>query len=57
MQLGIERLIDGPDSGLIAGRRVGVVCNPASIDGAFRHVVDRLAASDSTDSIPTCRRT
>lgn len=46
MQLGIERLIDGPDSGLIAGRRVGVVCNPASIDGAFRHVVDRLAASD-----------
>ena len=46
MQLGIERLLDGPDSGLIAGQRVGVVCNPASIDGAFRHVVDRLAAAD-----------
>ena len=46
MQLGIERLIDGPDAGLIAGQRVGVVCNPASIDSAFRHVVDRLAAAD-----------
>jgi uncharacterized protein YbbC (DUF1343 family) len=46
VQLGIERLIDGPDAGLIAGRRVGVVCNPASIDSGFRHVVDRLAAAD-----------
>lgn len=46
MQLGIDRLIDGPDAGLIAGQRVGIVCNPASIDGAFRHVVDRLAAAD-----------
>jgi uncharacterized protein YbbC (DUF1343 family) len=46
VQLGIDRLIDGPDAGLIAGQRVGIVCNPASIDGAFRHVVDRLAASD-----------
>jgi uncharacterized protein YbbC (DUF1343 family) len=46
VQLGIERLIEGPDAGLIAGQRVGVVCNPASIDGAFRHVVDRLAAAD-----------
>src|SRR5206468_2794839 len=24
-------------------RRVGIVCNPASIDGEFRHVADRLA--------------
>ena len=46
MQLGIDRLIDGPDAGLIAGQRVGIVCNPASIDGAFRHVVDRLATAD-----------
>ena len=38
---GSERLLE---SGLLAGRRVGVVCNPASIDGEFRHVADRLAA-------------
>ena len=37
---GSERLLD---SGLLAGRRVGIVCNPASIDGEFRHVADRLA--------------
>jgi uncharacterized protein YbbC (DUF1343 family) len=46
VQLGIDRLIDGPDAGLIAGQRIGIVCNPASIDGAFRHVVDRLSAAD-----------
>jgi uncharacterized protein YbbC (DUF1343 family) len=39
--LGSERLLD---SGLLAGRRVGIVCNPASIDGELRHVADRLAA-------------
>jgi uncharacterized protein YbbC (DUF1343 family) len=38
--LGSEQLLD---SGALAGRRVGVVCNPASIDGEFRHVADRLA--------------
>ena len=38
---GSERLLD---SGLLAGRRVGIVCNPASIDGEFRHVADRLAS-------------
>jgi len=38
---GSERLLE---SGLLAGRRVGIVCNPASIDGEFRHVADRLAA-------------
>jgi uncharacterized protein YbbC (DUF1343 family) len=46
VQLGIDRLIDGPDAGLIAGQRVGIVCNPASIDSSFRHVVDRLSAAD-----------
>src|ERR1700704_2871729 len=40
---GSERLLD---SGLLAGRRVGIVCNPASIDGEFRHVADRLASHD-----------
>jgi uncharacterized protein YbbC (DUF1343 family) len=44
VRLGIERLIDGSDRELIAGRRIGLVCNPASIDGAFRHAADRLAA-------------
>ena len=38
---GSERLLS---SGLLAGRRVGIVCNPASIDGEFRHVADRLAS-------------
>lgn len=39
--LGSERLMD---SGGLAGRRVGIVCNPASIDSGFRHIADRLAA-------------
>lgn len=39
--LGSERLLA---SGRLDGRRVGVVSNPASVDGAFRHVVDRVAA-------------
>jgi uncharacterized protein YbbC (DUF1343 family) len=38
---GIERLL-GADRGLIAGRRVGVVCNPASVDAGFRHSADLL---------------
>jgi len=39
--VGSERLLE---SGLLAGRCVGVVCNPASIDAEFRHVADRFAA-------------
>ena len=39
--LGSERLLA---SGMLTGRRVGLVSNPASVDGAFRHVVDRVAA-------------
>ena len=45
MILGIERLIDGRDRKLIHGRRIGLVCNPASIDGGIRHSADRLLAS------------
>ena len=41
--LGIDRLLDA-DRSLIAGRRIGVVCNPASVDGAFGHTADRLTA-------------
>jgi uncharacterized protein YbbC (DUF1343 family) len=32
-------------SGALRGHRVGVVANPASLDGSFRHVVDRAAAA------------
>ena len=39
--LGSERLLD---SGALRGRRVGVVCNPSSIDAAWRHVLDRVAS-------------
>jgi uncharacterized protein YbbC (DUF1343 family) len=39
---GVERLL-GPDRELIAGRRVGLVCNPASVDADLRHAADRLA--------------
>ncbi len=32
------------DRRLLQERTIGLVCNPASIDGQFRHVVDRAAA-------------
>ena len=41
-RLGIDGLLER-DRGLVAGRRVGVVCNPASVDASFRHTADRLA--------------
>ncbi len=40
--LGIDRLL-GAERALVEGRRVGLVCNPASIDAGFRHSADRLA--------------
>jgi uncharacterized protein YbbC (DUF1343 family) len=33
-------------SGALRGKRVGVVCNHASVDRGFQHIVDRLAAAD-----------
>jgi uncharacterized protein YbbC (DUF1343 family) len=39
--LGSDRLFA---SGILKGRRVGVVANPASTDASFRHIVDRTAA-------------
>jgi uncharacterized protein YbbC (DUF1343 family) len=33
------------DRALLKGRTIGIVCNPASIDAQFRHVIDRLEAS------------
>ena len=41
ISLGSERLLD---SAALDGKRVGVVCNPASIDHGFSHVADRVAA-------------
>jgi len=39
--LGSDVLIDRQ---VLRGRTVGIVCNPASIDEAFRHIVDRAEA-------------
>ncbi len=41
MRLGTDRLLD---SDRLDGLRVGIVCNHASINASFAHVVDRLAA-------------
>ena len=41
--LGSTRLLA---SGRLRGKRVGIVANPASIDHAFVHVVDRLAQDE-----------
>jgi uncharacterized protein YbbC (DUF1343 family) len=41
ISLGSERLLA---SSVLDGKRVGVVCNPASIDHAFGHIADRIAA-------------
>src|SRR5688572_770466 len=38
---GSDRLL-GAERSMITGRRVGLVCNPASIDARFRHSADRL---------------
>ena len=42
-RLGIDGLLER-DRRLVAGQRVGVVSNPASIDAAYRHTADRLTA-------------
>jgi uncharacterized protein YbbC (DUF1343 family) len=41
VSLGTDRLLA---SGRLNGRRIGVVCNPASVDRDLRHIADRLAA-------------
>jgi uncharacterized protein YbbC (DUF1343 family) len=45
VRLGIERLLDGPDRRLIDGQRIGLVCNPASIDSRIVHASDRVLAA------------
>ncbi|MES1255106.1 MAG: DUF1343 domain-containing protein, partial [Acidobacteriota bacterium] len=44
--LGSERLLA---SGRLAGRRVGVVCNPSSIDAGFALLADRLAMEPTVE--------
>ncbi|MGH9348396.1 MAG: exo-beta-N-acetylmuramidase NamZ family protein, partial [Vicinamibacterales bacterium] len=43
VKLGSDVLLE---SRRLVGARVGVVCNPASIDHRFRHIADRLAAAE-----------
>lgn len=41
VQLGSERLLQ---SSVLDGKRVGIVCNPASVDHDFVHIADRIKA-------------
>jgi uncharacterized protein YbbC (DUF1343 family) len=43
VRLGSDRLIE---SRALRGARVGIVCNHASVDRGFAHVIDRLAGAD-----------
>lgn len=45
--LGIDRLLS-TDRRLVEGRRIGIVCNPASINAAFRHSADLVVEDPST---------
>ena len=47
ISLGSERLLD---SSALSGKRVGVVCNPASVDHGFVHIIDRVAAAAQRDA-------
>jgi uncharacterized protein YbbC (DUF1343 family) len=46
VQLGSHRLLK---SAALDGRRVGLVCNPASVDHEFVHLADRLASRPGTE--------
>ena len=43
VRLGSDRLLA---SGRLRGRRVGIVCNHASVDVGFAHVIDRLSVAE-----------
>ena len=46
---GLDRLLDEPGvNRILKGRRVGLVCNPASVDSRIRHAVDRFSHADLT---------
>lgn len=41
---GLDRLLDEDGaSRAVAGKRVGLVCNPASVDSRLRHAVERFS--------------
>ncbi|MFZ5568917.1 MAG: exo-beta-N-acetylmuramidase NamZ family protein [Thermodesulfobacteriota bacterium] len=42
VQTGLEHFIDSPP-GWISGKRIGLLCNPASVDRRFRHARDLIA--------------
>ena len=44
IRLGSDLLLS---SGRLRGLRVGIVCNHASVDRGFLHIIDRLAAADN----------
>jgi uncharacterized protein YbbC (DUF1343 family) len=46
--LGCERLLA---SSSLDGKRVGLVCNPASVDGELRHVADLFARHQKTELV------
>ena len=48
VQLGSEVLLA---SGRLRGRRVGVVCNPSSINHQFVHPADSVAAGEGSSSL------
>src|SRR5215472_5550070 len=45
VRLGLERLLEGSDRSLLKGQRVGLVCNPASVDRGLVSAPDRFATS------------
>lgn len=44
VKLGLERLVD-EERGRIAGRKIGLVAHPASVDRKLRHALPLLEAS------------
>jgi uncharacterized protein YbbC (DUF1343 family) len=46
VQLGADQLLA---SDALDGQRVGLVCNPASVDRSFTHIVDRLTSRPRTE--------
>ena len=45
VRTGLERFIEDCERGARAGARVGLVCNPASVDSRLRHAADLLRRS------------
>ena len=45
MKTGLMRLLDDPKR-FLGNARVGLVCNPTTVDGKLKHAADVLAESD-----------